>query len=231
MASLSSLLGLPPPPVTIAAVGSGGKTSCLKALARSYARDGQSTLLTTTTHMRLEPEVTLSPSLPVLEAVLHDRGFLFAGTPGPEGKIGPLPPEQLDALSRQAQVVLVEADGSKGLPMKAPAAWEPVLPPNTGHVLVLLGLSCLGRPLQAVCHRWPLAAQQLGCPPEAVVTPQLAARLLRSAYLAPLDARSLRYTVVLNQAELAGGADIQALRAALAPAHCVPVSLKRFCAV
>lgn len=43
--------------------------------------------------------------------------------------------------------VLVEADGARMLPLKAPAAHEPPIPEWVDHVVYLVGLSALGRPL------------------------------------------------------------------------------------
>ena len=220
-------LSLPAPPFTAAAVGSGGKTSCLLALARRYRAQGRSVLLTTTTHMRHTEEAFCAPALEPLERRLRETGFLFTGTPVSGGKLGPLPAEQYAALSRQAQVTLVEADGSRGLPLKMPAGWEPVLPPGISHVLVLLGLSGLGRPLKQVCHRWALAARALDCGEEAIATPALAARLLELAYLRPLREQRLPFTVLLNQADAVPAETAFALRQALAPNPTLILSLRQ----
>ena len=220
-------LSLPASPFTAAAVGSGGKTSCLFALARRYRARGRSVLLTTTTHMRDTEEAFCTPHLEPLELRLAEAGFLFTGTPVSEGKLGPLPAGQYSALSRQAQITLVEADGSRGLPLKMPAGWEPVLPPGISHVLVLLGLSGLGRPLKQVCHRWALAARALDCGEEAIVTPALAARLLELAYLRPLREQGIPFTVLLNQADAVPAETAFALRQALAPNPTLILSLRQ----
>ena len=220
-------LSLPAPPFTAAAVGSGGKTSCLLALARRYRAQGRSVLLTTTTHMQDTEEAFCTPHLEPLERRLAEAGFLFTGTPVSEGKLGPLPAGQYSALSRQAQITLVEADGSRGLPLKMPAGWEPVLPPGISHVLVLLGLSGLGRPLKQVCHRWELAARALDCGEEAIVTPALAARLLELAYLRPLREQRLPFTVLLNHADAVPTETVFALRQALAPNPTLILSLRQ----
>jgi probable selenium-dependent hydroxylase accessory protein YqeC len=43
--------------------------------------------------------------------------------------------------------IIVEADGAAGLPLKAPASHEPVVPGCTDWVIGIIGLSALGRPL------------------------------------------------------------------------------------
>jgi probable selenium-dependent hydroxylase accessory protein YqeC len=65
----------------------------------------------------------------------------------------------LDRLANLADFILIEADGSKQLPIKAWADHEPVLPTCTSMVLILAGLSCLEKPLSAACHRPHLAAE------------------------------------------------------------------------
>ena len=43
----------------------------------------------------------------------------------------------------------VEADGSAGRPFKAPARNEPVLPEGTTHLIAVVGVEALGKPLEA----------------------------------------------------------------------------------
>lgn len=49
--------------------------------------------------------------------------------------------------------ILVEADGSRRLPLKAHAGHEPVIPPGSQKSILLVGASGIGKPLDAVCHR------------------------------------------------------------------------------
>ena len=60
----------------------------------------------------------------------------------------------------QLMVTLIEADGSKRLPIKVPGDQEPVILPETDVVVGVMGLSAAGRPLEDVCFR-PEAAEQL----------------------------------------------------------------------
>lgn len=210
----------------LAAVGSGGKTSCLTLLAHRYRSMGHSVLLTTTTHMRRTEDVNCASSLSVLRGQLKETGFLFAGTPASQGKIGSLPEEHYTSLSQSAQVTLVEADGSRELPLKMPAPWEPALPKRVDYVLILLGLSGLGKPLHQVCHRWELAAQALSCPKDCVVTPELAARLLKLGYLHPLKKAGLPCSVILNLADTVPAEWAGELKQLLAPTPAFAVSLR-----
>ncbi len=49
--------------------------------------------------------------------------------------------------------VLVEADGSRMRPIKAPADHEPVIPPDATLVVPVVGMDALERPLSEIAHR------------------------------------------------------------------------------
>lgn len=77
-----------------------------------------------------------------------------------------------------ADIVLIEADGSRRMPCKVPAAHEPVLLPQCDIVLAVAGVSALGESLEKGCFRAELAQQILRVPGNAVLTPTLLAKLL-----------------------------------------------------
>ena len=98
----------------------------------------------------------------------------------------------------------MEADGSRRLPVKAPAPHEPALPPGPLLVVGVIGLGCLGRPMDgATVHRPELFARITGCAPgEAIGWAHLAALAAHPEGLfkgAP-GPRAL----LLNQADLGG---------------------------
>ena len=55
----------------IAIVGAGGKTSRIKNLTREYVQQGKSVLVTTTTHMGLEPDMVLFENLEDIRKLPH----------------------------------------------------------------------------------------------------------------------------------------------------------------
>jgi probable selenium-dependent hydroxylase accessory protein YqeC len=208
---------------TIAIIGGGGKTTLMYMLAHELSAAGYRTIVTTTTHIRkpvpgqapfiLETDETCrdpqhcKTMLEQISKALDQHPLLsILQTAGPkeqaEGKMTGPPPAVLARLPDLADYVLVEADGSRGLPLKAPAAHEPVYPPRTDHVLALAGLSALGRPLQKICHRADLAARRLGCGPEHRVRPDDLARLVfhPQGQLKDLPAGA-RLGILLNQAD------------------------------
>lgn len=140
-------------------VGAGGKTSALFALARTLPG---------------RVIVTTSTKLGARQADMADGHYALNGkAPSPgsllfTGKVllvydhtstdgtrliglGEDQLEKLHALAVQSgDPLLIEADGAKMLPLKAPGENEPVIPAFVTHVFVLAGLSALGKPLDEV---------------------------------------------------------------------------------
>ncbi len=197
----------------IAVAGSGGKTSMIEHLARIAADTGKKTAVMTTTHMWM-PEVhsAVGKDCGEAERMLEEEGIAVFGNPGrgkEQGKMTFPGGDAYERICRKADLVLVEADGSRNLPMKFPE-WprEPVIPANTDAIFVLFGLSAIGQPLREVCHRWQLGIKKKADGPEAddgrmPVTPELAADFLEWGYLTPLRFRfpSAPVIVFLNQAD------------------------------
>jgi molybdenum cofactor cytidylyltransferase len=145
----------------VALVGGGGKSSTLFQLGRETAARGRRALLTTTTHLGVD-EMQAAPlviqvegseaALPYaqLARALDRHGWsLLAGPRQGEKQTG-LSGTQVDALAEQAgrldlALIAVEADGSRKLPLKAPAAHEPVIPHCTTLVVPIAGVDAIGR--------------------------------------------------------------------------------------
>ena len=206
----------------IALVGAGGKTSALFGLAGELVGSSPSgVLMTTTTHLydpRLErgrayDQLVLDPALAEAagpwRAPVPDRGrrVVLAALEEPAlGKLRGIHPDRVAELKRVWTFVLVEADGSKRRPVKAPAEHEPVVPDSADLVLGLVGLACLGRPMdEAVVHRPECFGPLTGCAPGAPIGLEHLAALCRSPQGlfkgAPPGARRV---LLLNQADLCG---------------------------
>lgn len=171
----------------IAVVGSGGKTTLIKKLAAQYRSEGKTVLVTTTTHMFIEPDTLLTDDATAIMQALNETGCVMAGIP--EGqKIKALSKDTFDAVCDCADVVLVEADGSKGLPLKFPNATEPVIPENTDEIIVVCGLNAIGQKVKDVCHRLELVKACLDVEDYTIVEPEHIQKLVTEGYLKPLTA-------------------------------------------
>lgn len=171
----------------IAVVGSGGKTTLIKKLAAHYRSEGKTVLITTTTHMFLEEDTLLTDDADTILHALKETGYVMAGIPDGE-KIKALSTKTLAAVCGFADVVLVEADGSKQLPLKYPNATEPVIPENTDEIIVVCGLNAIGQKAKDVCHRLELVKECLGIDDNTVITPAHIQKLVTEGYLKPLRA-------------------------------------------
>ena len=172
----------------VAVVGSGGKTTLIKKLAAKYRGEGKRVLVTTTTHMFIEPDTLLTDDADTILRALKETGYAMAGIAAGE-KIRALSPETFAAACAAADVVLVEADGSKHMPLKYPNATEPVIPENTDGIIVVWGPHGLGKPAREVCHRLELVLDCLGIDGDTPITREYVAALLEKGYLTPLRRR------------------------------------------
>mgnify|MGYP003293157738 CR=1 FL=1 len=168
-----------------AIVGSGGKTTLLKKLAEQYRSQGKTVFTTTTTHMFIEEDTLLTDDAETIIKALKDTGYVMAGIP--EGiKFKALSEETYAAVCAHADVVLVEADGSKHMPLKYPNTSEPVIPENADRIVVVWGPHGLDKPAREVCHRLGLGMQCLGIDENTRITRDHVRKLLQEGYLTPL---------------------------------------------
>lgn len=171
----------------ISVVGSGGKTTLLKKLAETYRAEGKRVFVTTSTHMLIEADMLLTDDADTIIRALQERGYAMAGIP--DGiKIKALSRKTYEAVCPHADVVLVEADGSKCLPLKYPNAYEPVIPENTDEIIVVCGLNAIGEKAKDVCHRLELVKSCLNIEADTVITASHVQKLVTEGYLTPLRA-------------------------------------------
>jgi molybdenum cofactor cytidylyltransferase len=168
--TLPTAFQLKPQKELIAFVGGGGKTSLLFAL--SAALPGRRLLTTTTrifaAQMQLAPELIFATenaaaTEKAIGAALARQGVcLVVGNVEGEKAVG-VPPELPDAWLARPDVdfVLVEADGSRMRPIKAPAAHEPVIPVAATLVVPVVGIDALDGRFSQVTHRPEIAAALL----------------------------------------------------------------------
>jgi probable selenium-dependent hydroxylase accessory protein YqeC len=187
------------PGLLVAAVGGGGKTSLLRALgAECFAAGARPVVLSTTTHI-------FSPAPPEeTHLCLGEAGRLAARISGRQPWTAPVTlarrrvgetvvpgapherkmklrgfdSEEIEQFRRSEGALLVEADGSRGLPVKAPGPEEPVIPPGTDIVLGVVGFDALGSPLdEDHVFRPGRLSELIGLPAGAPIDAAAVARL------------------------------------------------------
>jgi len=186
-------------------VGGGGKTTAIRRLAEELSGWGRVLLVTTTRIYPPDLPTLIDPDPEALQAAFRWYAAVAVGSVQGE-KLGP--PERLEALCALSDYALIEADGARGLPLKAPAAHEPVIPKNTRLVVAVAGIDGAGRPISEV-HRPELYAALLGKPLEALVAPEDIATALCHPDGQRKDVHC-RWRALINKAD--EGASLEAAR-------------------
>jgi len=201
----------------IAICGAGGKSSLMMALVREFSAQGGRILATTTTKLASDEQ-----NGPWTAFAADDAEAIMARTTAPSGawlayrrhdeteaRLIGFAPEMVDQLCAKGGFsrIIVEADGARCLPLKAPGEREPVFPASVDTVIAVAGLSGLGRPLDEETvfrpERWSALSS---LPLSGTITPRSLAQvvvadqgMMRGS---PDQARRL---VFLNQADVADG--------------------------
>jgi len=168
-------------------VGGGGKTTSMFQLARELCADGLRVVATTSTHIA-EDQIGLFPVY-VHQEDMSDLGScldrfgqcLVVGRPDNKGGVFRIPPETIIGLKSRTDIdcILIEADGSKSRPFKAPAAHEPVILEITTILSPVVGMNCIGMPLdESAVHRPEIVVSLTGFETGSPITPEMVARTL-----------------------------------------------------
>ena len=191
----------------IAVVGGGGKTSLIFRLMEEFVAGGKKVIVTTTTHLAYEPDRPFAEDGDTDKICDQLKNFSYtvaAGLDRSKGKVGCLPKEKLSELKKLCDVLLIEADGAKRLPLKVPGEWEPVIPEFVDLVIGVIGMDALGEPIRKTCHRPEKVAAFLGKRMEEAVTEDDIVKIAVSgdALRKCVDERA--YRVLLNKADIPG---------------------------
>jgi molybdenum cofactor cytidylyltransferase len=174
-------------PTRIAIVGGGGKTTTLFQIGRQI--EGLA-WLTTTTHLgtdQLEMAdkhfIFNSPEEIDLRQLKAQKVSLITGPFTPDKRVRGPSPEVLAKVVQLSEVertsVIVEADGARSRPAKAPAQHEPSIPEWAEVVIVAVGLSALGKPLSSEwVHRKEQFAAITGMQENQLITIESLAEML-----------------------------------------------------
>jgi len=198
---------------SVAWVGSGGKTSLMFAVARKLFSD--QCLLTTTTKMATS-EIELADhhlKTDHIETVdllsLTGLNLVYSSiSPVDNRKIVGFEPDDLESIlikaSKLSIPVMIEADGSRRKPCKFPSVSEPVLPDKVSKMCVVIGLSCLNKPLdEEYFFRVDEISKIVNISPGDIFTIEHLKQLLNhpQGFLNKGDAKT-RKILILNQADM-----------------------------
>ena len=174
----------------ISVCGSGGKTTLVKTLAKKYANENKKVCITTTTHMWYDEDV--KESLIVGTDVKSGRVYYIANVNKEKELITPLNESDYKTICEKFDYVIIEADGSRSMPMKIPKIGEPAIPSNADEIIIVVGKEAIGREIGAVCHRFKefygndKYLNDKKIKPETIVTEELLDDFVKHYYYEPL---------------------------------------------
>ena len=206
VANIVDALGIAPSGELVAIVGGGGKSSLMFALAGLLPGRG---VMTTTTRIFSEQMSSAAEVCTLADADWRaqldrfESGLLVVGRVEGERAVGVEPGLPAEMLAHpRVDWVVVEADGSRMLPVKAPADHEPVVPEQTSLLVCVVGIDALADSIDRVAHRPERVADITGLAPSEHLTPEALGRLVSSPRGglkgAPAGAR---FAVLINKVE------------------------------
>ena len=193
----------------IAIVGAGGKTTALFQIARQF---NGPVILTATTHLGgwqipLADQHIIASSPDDLAGIRFNGVTLVTGPFRQDNRTEGVDKDILFWLRAETKKLniplLIEADGSRQRPLKAPTVHEPAIPDFVDSVLVVAGLSGLGKPLtDETVHRPEIFAELSGLKINETITSEALIRVLihPNGGLKSIPPQTRRM-VLLNQAD------------------------------
>jgi probable selenium-dependent hydroxylase accessory protein YqeC len=204
-------LGISPGEV-VAFAGAGGKSGAILAVADELAEAGMTILVAPTTKMLLKEVERIGPLVTsedagelrakVERALAGGARAVSAGSALiSKSRVGGVDPAWASSLAPLADVVLIEADGSRRRPIKGTADHEPALPDAATLVVAVANIKAFGAPVdEEHVHRPELFSELTGVGPGQSITARAFARALADGSLANVP-RGARLAALLTGVE------------------------------
>jgi len=179
----------------VAFVGAGGKSGAILTVCEGLLQAGMKVLVAPTTKMllgeagRIGPLVTSEDAGELrtkTEDALSEAPAVVAGSGMiSKNRVGGVDPAWIGDLAGLADVVLVEADGSRRRPIKGTADHEPAVPTAATLVVAIANVQALGTPVDDEhVHRPEVFSELTGVGPGQSITPGAFASALAHGSLA-----------------------------------------------
>jgi molybdenum cofactor cytidylyltransferase len=202
-------------PTVLCFTGSGGKTTAMFQAARSWLGNGlrNAVYLAATSHLGVW-QIPLADHHIMIGGTsdirIPDDGIVLFTGEIENDKTKPVNENFLNwihVVSQHKNIpLLIEADGSRQKPLKAPAEHEPPIPGFADVVVHVSGLSALGEPLDDEhVHRAEIFFQLTGLAMGEIITPEILLKYLAHPQGALKNIpQSAKRIVLLNQADTPG---------------------------
>lgn len=207
---LFQALGVNPRREVISLVGGGGKTTAMLRLAKELSHTGKRVIFTTTTHTSPSGFPLIRYSSVLSEKIIKDIEKTMWTDPAFVAKrivrgekIKGITTQQVDTLNREVSFdyMIIEADGARRKPLKAPHRYEPQVPKCTTLFIPVIGYDSVGKRLnQEEIHRPQLVARIIKKPLNSIITHEDIIKLLQSP-LGLMKGRppATRTSVIINK--------------------------------
>lgn len=184
----------------VAFAGAGGKSGAILQVATELAEAGMTVLTVPTTKMSVGEAKGIGPLVTSEDAeelrakvkISFSEGYarVAAGSAMiSKDRVGGVEPDLVSDLAPLADVLLVEADGSRGRPIKGTAAHEPALPDASTLVVAVGNVDALGSSVdEEHVHRPALFSELTGVGAGQSITARAFARALVQGSLANVPA-------------------------------------------
>lgn len=177
-------------------IGCGGKTALANRLAMENRR--LPVLLSTTTRMLMPPEQVIDRRVADAKNLLPGVNLLYEGC---EGKLSGVSNELLESFYPLNGVMILEADGSRGLPLKGWTEYEPVIPAFVSMTVGVCVVWPVGLPCsEKIIHRLALFKNITDAIDGEIITINHIASMVHEMMRKAIGRR----VVFINQIETAG---------------------------
>lgn len=183
----------------VAFAGAGGKSGSILQVSSELAEAGLTVLVVPTTKMSLDEARGIGPVVTsedpdelrgkIKTLFSEGNGCVAAGSAMiSRNRVGGVEPDLVSDLAAVADVLLVEADGSRQRPIKGTADHEPAIPDAATLVIAVGNVDALGSPVdEEHVHRPALFSELTGVGPGQSITARAFARALAEGSLAKVS--------------------------------------------
>jgi probable selenium-dependent hydroxylase accessory protein YqeC len=192
-------------------VGAGGKSGAILAISGELTQAGMKVIVAPTTKMLLSEADRIGPLVTsedagelrakAEEALSGNLAVVVGSGMLSKNRVGGVDPEWVGDLAPLADVVLVEADGSRRRPIKGTAAHEPAIPDAATLVVAVGNVQALGTPVdEEHVHRPEIFSKLTGVAQGQSITPRAFALALAQGSLARVP-QGARIAVLITGVE------------------------------
>ena len=191
----------------VAFVGAGGKSGAILTVCEGLLQAGMKVLVAPTTKMLLGEADRIGPLVASEDAdglqkkaenALSEAPAVVAGSGMiSKNRVGGVDPAWIGGLASLADVVLVEADGSRRRPIKGTADHEPALPTAATLVVAIANVQALGKPVDDEhVHRPEVFSELTGIGQGQSITPGAFATAIARGSLAKVPQETRKAALI-----------------------------------